>query len=128
MSRLKRPSLDSQLATQKRLIEDKETTRKMANLNKSRGRGYQTTLAKMVQGSNIGTLGGEDVAHDWFSFEAKTRKKFVGEEMMKQAVKNNPSALKMPVVAVHVVGEKHENDLIIMRFKDWSKLAVEEGV
>jgi hypothetical protein len=43
--------------------------------NKIRGRAFQTKLAQMSGGMNIGTLGGEDVMHDEFSYEGKTYKK-----------------------------------------------------
>lgn len=51
----------------------KKTKREIALANKRRGKAYQTKLAKMVGGRNIGTLGGEDVEHCEYSFEAKTR-------------------------------------------------------
>lgn len=40
--------------------------------NKVRGRAFQAKLAQMSGGMNVGTLGGEDVMHDEFSYEAKT--------------------------------------------------------
>jgi len=40
-----------------------------------RGRAFQTKLAQMAGGVNIGTLGGEDVMHKEFSYEAKTYNK-----------------------------------------------------
>jgi len=94
--------------------------RETALRNKRRGKAYQTTLAELVQGMNIGTLGGEDVHHTKYSFEAKTRKKFTGENMMQQAEANCPGD-KTPVVVVHVVGKRHPKDLVIMRFEDWVK-------
>jgi hypothetical protein len=55
------------------------TKRKIALGNKRRGKAYQKKIESMVGGRNIGTLGGEDVEHETFSIEAKTRKAFVGE-------------------------------------------------
>lgn len=49
--------------------------RKIALANKARGRAFQTKLAEMTGGINIGTLGGEDVMHEEFSYEAKTYNK-----------------------------------------------------
>lgn len=46
--------------------------RRVAIANKRRGRAFQTKLAKLTGGANIGTLGGEDVSHEEFSYEAKT--------------------------------------------------------
>ncbi len=44
----------------------------LAVKNKVRGRAFQTKLAEMAGGINVGTLGGEDVMHKEFSYEAKT--------------------------------------------------------
>ena len=44
----------------------------IANQNKRTGRAFQAKLAEMSGGMNIGTLGGEDVMHEEFSYEAKT--------------------------------------------------------
>lgn len=46
--------------------------RKTAIANKRRGRAFQAKLAELAMGVNIGTLGGEDISHDEFSYEAKT--------------------------------------------------------
>jgi len=99
-----------------------EKKRKTANRNKARGKKYQTTVAGMTGGKNIGSLGGEDVMHNQYSIEAKTRKKFVAENWMQQAEKNN-SDDKVPIVFVHVVGKRHDSDLVLMRYKDWVKLS-----
>jgi hypothetical protein len=65
--------------------------RSTALRNKARGRAFQTKLAQMAGGINIGTLGGEDVMHDEFSYEAKTYninatsykgKNWAGEDLM----------------------------------------------
>jgi hypothetical protein len=47
----------------------------LASKNKARGRAFQAKLAEMAGGINIGTLGGEDVMHKEFSYEAKTYNK-----------------------------------------------------
>ena len=61
--------------------------------NKIRGRAFQTKLAEMAGGMNVGTLGGEDVMHDEFSYEAKTynkkaksygNKDWVGEKLIRR--------------------------------------------
>ena len=56
--------------------------RKLAIRNRRRGKAYQTKVAKMFDGMNVGTLGGEDVMHEYFSIEAKTQKAFVGEDLL----------------------------------------------
>lgn len=47
----------------------------IASKNKSRGRAFQAKLAEMSGGMNVGTLGGEDIMHKEFSYEAKTYNK-----------------------------------------------------
>lgn len=96
--------------------------RKIANRNKARGKKYQTTVADMTGGKNIGSLGGEDVMHNQYSIEAKTRKKFVAENWMLQAEANNDDN-KVCVVFVHINGKRHENDLVLMRYKDWINIS-----
>ncbi len=55
---------------------------------------------------------------DDFSVEAKERKKFVGQKFMEQAIRNCPTG-KTPIVIVHILGKKHDNDLVMIRLKDW---------
>jgi hypothetical protein len=162
--------------------------------NKIRGRAFQTKLAQMAGGLNIGTLGGEDVMHEEFSYEAKTYQKnaktykgkdwrgeeilkkyddgyvsrdmviikirsmeysslimlrwfwwkqvienqisfpdviknvkveevtkFKGNSYMGQAESNCPDS-KLPVVVVHTMGKRHEQDIVLVREVYWRSL------
>lgn len=102
---------------------------KIAIRNRERGREYEKRLTDRFKGYRQGLYGGEDVATEIFSIEAKTRKKFVGKQFMEQAVANC-SKDKTPLVVVHVVGQRMANDLVMLRlgdFEDWyGSLNVEE--
>ena len=94
---------------------------KIAARNKGRGRSYEKRVQERFGGYKQGLYGGEDVATEIFSIEAKTRKKFVGQGFMEQAVANCPKD-KVPLVIIHVVSQRMFNDLVMMRlgdFEDW---------
>ena len=86
--------------------------------NKHAGRKFQSYVAQKVGGKSVGTIEGQDIEHPLFSIECKKRKSFVGVKFMQQAFRNCP-AHKVPLVIVHVTGQYHEDDLVMMRFKDW---------
>jgi len=86
--------------------------------NKRAGRAYQQKMAKRLGGKSVGTIEGQDIEHPYLSIECKKRKSFVGQSFMDQAVRNCPEG-KTPVVIVHVTGQRHESDLVMMRLKDW---------
>lgn len=93
--------------------------RYIAMTNKRRGKAYQTTLAKIVGGMNIGTLGGEDVMHDRFSFEAKTRQK--GNTLEKHMVVAERYFKGEPVVVTWVclgIGA----EISMVRYRHFEKL------
>ena len=100
---------------------EKSEKAKIANRNRKRGRNYEKQVAERFKGHKQGLYGGEDVATEIFSIEAKTRKKFTGQGFMQQAISNCPEG-KVPLVVVHVVGQRMPNDLVMMRmgdFEDW---------
>lgn len=88
--------------------------------NKHAGRKFQSHIAQKLGGKSVGTIEGQDVEHPIWSIECKKRKAFIGQKFMTQCVKNCP-ANKTPLVVVHVTGERHENDLVMMRFSDWEE-------
>ncbi len=92
-------------------FEKKEQARK----NRNRGKANEKALAKILKGKRVGTMGGEDIYKDNFSFEAKSRDKFVAEKWMKQCEENCEG--RIPIVVVHLTGQKHDNDLVIIRLK-----------
>jgi len=89
--------------------------------NKSRGKAHEKKMAEMLNGINIGTLGGEDVAHDKLSVECKSRLKFIGTGWYEQAVKNNKRG-KIPVVIVHIKNKSYDNDLVMLNINDFKRL------
>ena len=100
---------------------DRSEKAKIAIRNRGRGKSYEKRLSERFKGYRQGLYGGEDVATEIFSIEAKTRKKFVGQQFMDQAVANCTKG-KVPLVVVHVVGQRMPNDLVMMRlgdFEDW---------
>ena len=96
--------------------------KKVVIQNKRRGKAFQTKVAKMTGGRNIGTLGGEDVEHSIYSIEAKHFKTYRGESIMEQCEANCPKD-KIPIAIVHLNGKRHGKDIVHMRFEDWEKLA-----
>ena len=73
--------------------------------NKARGRAFQAKLAQMSGGMNVGTLGGEDVMHEEFSYEAKTYKK---------DCKSNKNKDWTGEVAMSIFDEKYAKDRLIV--------------
>jgi hypothetical protein len=91
------------------------------NSNKKAGRAYQSTIAKRMGGKSVGTIEGQDIEHPLFSIECKKRKAFVATNWMEQCISNAPEG-KTPLLLVHVTGQRHKDDLAIMRladFEDW---------
>ncbi len=50
--------------------------------NRQRGKRTEKAIAKRIGGKRIGILGKSDVEHACFSFEVKSRKKFVAEKYL----------------------------------------------
>ncbi|MDM7320241.1 MAG: hypothetical protein P3W91_000765 [Fervidobacterium sp.] len=92
-----------------------------AKLNRQRGKRAERRVAELVGGRRVGVLGGEDIMHDAFSIEVKSRKKFVAQRWMEQAEKNAQG--KMAVVVVHIHKEKYEDAFVIVRLKDFLRLS-----
>jgi hypothetical protein len=90
-------------------------------VNRRRGKDHQKAVAELLSGLNIGTLGGADVLTSKFSIECKSRGKFVARGWIDQASKN---ALKgtIPIVVVHETNRRYENDLVVLRIKDFLSL------
>jgi len=63
-------------------------------------------------------MGGHDIEAGPFAVEVKSRLKFAGTGFMDQAVRNCPMG-KTPLVVVHIHGQQHDSDLIMMTMKDW---------
>jgi len=90
------------------------------NKNRQRGKRTEKAIAKRLGGRRIGILGKSDVEHKLFSFECKSRLKFVGEKWFLQAVRNCEG--KIPAVIVHITGQHHSNDYVILKLRDFEDL------
>jgi len=88
-----------------------------ANKNRQRGKRAERKVAKILKAKRVGILGKSDVEHPLFSFEVKSRQKFIAEKWFAQAVKNCEKD-KIPAVIVHIVGRHYDNDYVIIRLKD----------
>ncbi len=88
------------------------------NKNRQRGKATERAVAKRLDGKRVGVMGGEDVEHPIFSIEVKSRKAFVATDWMAQSARNCPEG-KVPLVVVHVTGQRHTEDMVILRMKDF---------
>ncbi len=95
--------------------------------NRQRGKRNERAVAELFDDKATGALSGEDVPHELFSIECKSRKAFTATGWMDQAVKNCPEG-KVPIVVVHVNNQRHDNDLVLMRMKDFKQVISEQGV
>lgn len=91
---------------------------KIAKRNRGRGKRNEKALARLTNMERVGIFGKEDGKSEIFSAEWKSRKKFVGQKFMNQAVANCPEG-KTPLVVVHVLSQRRTNDLVMMRLRDW---------
>jgi hypothetical protein len=96
------------------------------SLNRNRGKSAERFVARALNGKRVGTMGGEDVQTGLFSVEVKSRARFVAEGWMSQARRNCPQG-RVPAVVVHVHGQRHSEDLIMLRMSDWVDLYGEPG-
>ena len=84
--------------------------------------------AEMLGGERVPITGRQrgsapDIKHAWLAIESKSRKAIPGwlREAMEQAEASKREN-QLPVAIVHTVGERHPQDLIVMRlgdFIDW---------
>lgn len=89
--------------------------------NRDRGKRAEKAVAEALGGKRIGALGGEDVQHEKFSIEVKSRKQHGVFKWYKQCVDNNKDG-KIPVLVIHEHGKRHENDLVCVTMKDFKEL------
>ena len=86
--------------------------------NRQRGKATERAVAKLTGGKRIGILGNDDVQAGLWSIEVKDRERFIGATFMQQAIRNCPKD-KTPLVVVHVTGQRHADDLVMIRLADW---------
>lgn len=93
---------------------------KRVSINRDRGKRAERAVAELIHGKRVGTMGGEDVYHQDFSVEVKSRVSFVGEKFMQQAEKNcKGSKKRTPIAVVHIQGKPHDKDIVMIRMDEW---------
>jgi len=85
----------------------------------------ERAIAKRLQGQRTGATGrtGPDVLTPWACVEVKTRQALPRwlTDALAQA-RSNCWGDRLPLVVLHVTGERHDNDLVVLRlrdFEDW---------
>ncbi len=86
--------------------------------NRDRGKRAERAAAKLLGGERRGVLGGEDISHPLWSVQVKSRKSFVAVNWMQQSVKDC-SPNKTPLLVIHVQGQRHSGDFVMMRMADF---------
>jgi len=83
----------------------------------------ERAIATRLGGERVPVSGrgdGPDVAHDWLSVEVKHRKTL--PLWLKGAMAQAVAAARgdqLPVAVLHEAGAKHENDLVLLRLRDF---------
>jgi len=81
-------------------------------------------VAKAFGGQRVGNRGTntEDVSHGWLSVECKHRKEIPSwlKLAMWQA-RTNAAADKLPVVILHESGQRHTDNLVVIRMADFQE-------
>lgn len=88
--------------------------------NRERGKETEKAIAKLLGGRRVGILGKEDIDHPDYTVEVKSRKSFAGSKFLEQAERHNADD-KTAIAIVHVTGQRHGNDIVMMRLRDFLK-------
>lgn len=104
--------------------------------NRRRGKDFERYVAREVGGRRLGTLGGVDVIADRIKIVFKDREAGLAIECKSR--QRLPSLLKsalaqcerysgsdIPVVCLHETGERHDEDLVVLKLKYF--LSILEG-
>lgn len=84
----------------------------------------ERVIAKRLNGRRLGATGQAtaDVVSDWLSVEVKHRRRL--PDWLKDALDQarHGAGERLPIVILHESGQRHSNDLVLMRlgdFEDW---------
>ena len=94
----------------------------MSQKNRNRGKRHERAIAKRLSGTRTGVLGGEDILHNSYSCECKSRQKIpkwfasMWEQTMKNCGEN-----KIPLLIIHALHSKHDDDFVVIRLKDFEE-------
>lgn len=86
--------------------------------NRDRGKRTERATAERFGGKRIGVMGGEDVEHEIFSIECKDLARFAGVKYLEQAERNCPNG-KTPLALVHIRHKRRDEDIVMMRLRDF---------
>jgi hypothetical protein len=81
----------------------------------------ERAIAKRLSGRRVGCTGQAtaDVVSDWLSVEVKTRKRLPSWIRAALGQANLDAGDKLPLVILHEMGQRHDNDLVVLRLKDF---------
>jgi len=88
--------------------------------NRQRHREFSREIVRRLGGRYVGGIEGQDIDCEPWSAEIKTRERFTALGWMQQAVKNCPKD-RTPIVVVHILQQRTDNALVMMRLKDWEE-------
>lgn len=92
--------------------------------NYQRGKALEVAVAKRLGGARVGLTGKAtaDVVAGQVAVECKERKDLPGwlVDAVEQA-EHNAGAGMIPVVVLHRLGDRHDNDLVVMRLGDFGR-------
>lgn len=101
----------------------KEERKKINRRNRNRSYSSEKAAELLFRAKRISILGGEDLEHLLFSVEVKSRQlppKWL-EDWMTQAEDNCPEN-RVPLVYMHEISKRRDEDLVFMRVKDFRKV------
>ncbi len=97
--------------------------------NRQRGKANQKVLASILDGDNLGTLGGVDVRVEEYYIEAKSFKEDKipkwFKDIWEQAVFHTKRG-GVPVVQIHKYKDRHDEDWIVLPLWKFKELIGEE--
>lgn len=84
----------------------------------------ERTLAKRLNGQRLGATGkaNADVVAGHLSVECKHKRRLPGwlKDAVQQAARNAGEG-QLAIVVLHEAGKRHDNDLVVVRLKDWQE-------
>jgi hypothetical protein len=84
----------------------------------------ERAVAQRLGGQRVGNRGTntEDVAHEWLSIECKHKKELpTWLKLAMWQAKTNADADKLPVVVLHENGQRHADNLVVIRMADFQE-------
>jgi hypothetical protein len=87
---------------------------------RDRGKENERALAKIFKTKRKGPTGefGSDMISELFSIEAKERDQFPNWMTDAMAQARGDSHGKIPIVVFHLLGTRHDNDMVLISLKD----------